>query len=282
MISLETAERYLNEAINQWSNARSAGSPGELPIEAYLRTVDNVVPSLAQAFAEPDLAGGMQSSTYWHLFDKGSWGSAGSRAVYREIDNQVRLLEAAKEELKALRAYAERPGIPVVYDTNTLLWWPDPSMVKWLEVFQAEGLKVPAARLVVPLVVIGELDVQKYGKGTLGDRAAAAIIALERMLGDATPGEPVELRRGVTLEVRIDPAGHQVGQDADGQILRCAAELHHFNRTIGVRVLSNDTNMRLRAQQMGLKPMRLSSASMKPGSAIGEARRSSERGDVAE
>jgi predicted ribonuclease YlaK len=118
---------------------------------------------------------------------------------------------------------------------------------------------------VVPLRVIDELDSQKYGQGQLAERAATAIRYLERALEGSHPGEPVELRQGVVLEVWVD--GDDRGSDADLSILRCAADLNSLHPATGARVLTDDFGMRLRAQQMGLKSVRLPADHRKPSPA---------------
>ncbi|GAA2651484.1 MULTISPECIES: PIN domain-containing protein [Streptomyces] len=93
-------------------------------------------------------------------------------ALVRELQQQIEAFERAEEELGWLRSYAARPGTPIVYDTNMLVHWRPPDEVKWTEVLRAEGVRTKEVRLVVPLVVIDELDRHKSGAG---ERAAKAL-----------------------------------------------------------------------------------------------------------
>jgi hypothetical protein len=68
------------------------------------------------------------------------------------------------------------------------------------------------------------------------------------------------------LEVRVDTDDR--GGDADLSILRCAADLDNLHQDSGARVLTDDVGMRLRAQQMGLKVLRLPEDHRKRGTAF--------------
>lgn len=144
--------------------------------------------------------------------------------------------------------------------------WRQPCDILWREVFKAEGENIPLARLIIPLRVIDELDRQKYGQGDLARKAATVIRYLERVLKDSQPGQPVQLRREATLEVWVDADDR--GGDADLSILRCAVDLDNLHRDISVRVLTDDVGMRLRAQQMGLRVLRLPENYRKSGTAL--------------
>ncbi|WP_334663310.1 PIN domain-containing protein [Streptomyces cyaneofuscatus] len=144
--------------------------------------------------------------------------------------------------------------------------WRQPGDVLWREVFKGQRENVPLTRLVIPLRVIDELDRQKYGQGDLARKAATAIRYLERVLMGGQPGHPVPLRQGATLEVWVDTDDR--GGDADLSILRCAADLNGLHPDTGARVLTDDTGMRLRAQVMDLKVVRLPEEYRKKGTAL--------------
>ncbi|MGI5155802.1 PIN domain-containing protein [Microbispora sp. CA-102843] len=261
--TLEAAEKDLEYAITEITNSRS-GNPYEEAWRAYLRAVDNASPLLAQSFAEPDLAGGLLTPTYWQIFGGNGSPSDLMRAVSREIDTQLKTLELAKQELGKLKALASRPGLPVVLDTNILVWWAQPGDVDWSGVLAGQGIEATAVRLVVPIVVIDELDRQKYGDGVLAQRAAKAIRYLDRKLTGSGPGAAVPLTKNATLEVAIDSVRDRAGMDADWRILMCAADLDQLRPEAGTRVLTNDTNMRLRALHLGLRTLTLPEKYRKP------------------
>ncbi|MEW1912327.1 PIN domain-containing protein [Kitasatospora sp. NPDC085895] len=267
---MDIAESDLTYVLEKWQHLyqRQGQYPGGHHYWSdYFRTITATYDRLGQAIADPDLAGGLYSGHAWQLA-----ASSGVEhlfgALVQEIQRQIAAIEAAQKQLKALRAYTARPGVPVVYDTNMLNHWRQPEDIDWKELLRAEKLNGPA-RLVVPLVVIDELDRQKYGNGALATKATTAIRYLERKLAGAPAGEAVGLRPGVTLEVRLDPPGHRLGE-ADVEILLCAAELNQLLPSAGTRVLTDDTGMRLRAQSMGLTPLRLPAQYRKGGTAVAE------------
>ncbi|MEV4261094.1 PIN domain-containing protein [Kribbella sp. NPDC049584] len=241
----------------------------------YINAVYRTYSTLKVAFAAPDLGGGLHSVAYWNLMkigrDRAAFTgpiqdpdhaanvmravSAENYALRTELETQVRALEEARAEFGALEKLAARPGLPVVYDTNMLNHWRQPGDILWREVLRDQGEDTRVVRLVVPLQVIDELDRQKYGEGELAKRAATAIRYLERVLDGTPPGEAVELRPGVSLEVWVDTDDR--GSDVDLAILRCAGDLAGLCPDTGARVLTNDFGMRLRARQMGLTPVRL-------------------------
>lgn len=277
--SLAHADDVLLRAATTWANARGVQDL----FAAYIDAVHGTYPTLKQAFAAPDLAVGLHSTAYWNLLAIGSTKTAGwinatdvpssqralraqNQALATEIENQMKAMEQARSDLEALELLTTRPGLPIVYDTNMLNHWQQPDQVRWREVLKGQGEKSPQTRLVVPLHVVDELDRQKYGQGDLAKKAAAAIRFLERTLKDSQPGHPVQLREGVTLEIWVDTDDR--GGDTDLSILRCAADLDNLHPDTGARVLTDDIGMRLRAQQMDLKVMRLPEDHRKKGTAL--------------
>jgi hypothetical protein len=234
---------------------------------------DTTYPLLKRVFVEPDLAAGLRSVAYWNLLQlrdtrrapgftqdlstAQNWASsmrALNQAIGMEIEDQMAALTRARADLDTLKVLASRPGLPIIYDTNMLIAWQSPSDIAWRDTLRAQGETLTQARIVVPLRVMDELDKQKVGSGKLAERATTAIRYLERTLTGG-PGELVPLRDGATLETWIateDRAG-----DADLAILRCAADLAALHPITGVRVLTNDFGMQLRARQMGLTALQL-------------------------
>ncbi|MFJ8444045.1 PIN domain-containing protein [Kitasatospora griseola] len=283
-ISLHYAEDALRNAVTVWGNARGAQDY----FRAFTDAVEKTSPMLECAFATPDLAAGLRSPAYWHLLQLGSPTTvlaasgfplpsapghvqaeyaARNKALSAEIERQQQLMQHAWTELAALKELAQRPGLPVVYDTNMLNHWAQPGDLRWREILKSEGVETKLVRLIIPLKVIDELDRQKYGDGALAKKAATAIRYLERTLGDTAPGTPVDLRPGeATLEVWND-SDHR-DADPDLAILRCATDIAALHPDAQVRVLTDDTGMRLRAHHLGLTPLRLPADQRKKGTAM--------------
>lgn len=277
-VTLERADAVLRNAESAWMNARS-GTSGYY--RAYTDAVQNTYVQLKEVFATPDLAAGMRSPTFWNLMALGnprqSTGFTADPDIARgwqdslramnytfsaEIENQVQALTQARAELVELKKLAARPGLPIVYDTNMLIHWRQPSEIIWREILKAQGEAGTVARLVVPLRVVDELDRQKYGEGRLADRATNAQRYLYEALKDSGPGQPTAIRNDATLEIWVDT--DERGDDADLAILRCAVDLTTLHPGGGARVLTGDLGMRLRAQHMGLKPLQIPDSYRKP------------------
>ncbi|MFE4651001.1 PIN domain-containing protein [Streptomyces sp. NPDC056707] len=261
--------RILREAQGLWHNVLI----GRDVFDAYFHAVDHIHSQLSRAFAEPDLAPGLHSVTYWHAVSMDSgFLREGPRVIRREIEVQMSILETFTAELLGLIELSKHPGIPIVYDTNMLNHWQQPSGIVWPTVLKEAGLKAHPVRLIIPLTVIDELDRQKYGQGDLARKAATAIRYLDRTLGGNRDNRlPVEIRKGqATLEIWPEGQNRRRNGDADLAILDCASEIVQLLPTSRTYVLTGDIGMRLRAQQRGISTIRLPDEYRKPGTAIGE------------
>jgi hypothetical protein len=266
-ITLGDADDALAKAEMEWANVRGGS-------RTYFDTVAATYPQLRRIFVAPDLAGGIRSAAYWHLLELGdtrdkqmyttdpdiaaNWSNslrALNDAFRQEVENQVAALAQARSELDALKVLASREGLPVIYDTNMLIAWQDPSQIDWQQTLRDQREQVTMARIIVPLRVIDELDRQKAGHGTLGKRADKAVRYLERTLTGYRPGESVQLRDGASLEIWT--ASDDRAGGADLAILNCAADVNALHPTTGVRVLTGDFGMQLRARQMALRTLAL-------------------------
>jgi hypothetical protein len=271
----------LRRAETTWGNARGAQDY----YRAYTDAVHDTYPTLKQAFVTPDLGASLHSTAYWNLLPIGGARPdlgfttdpavaakrmralrAENGALATEIENQVRVLEHARAELEELKKLAARPGLPSYMTPACSTTGGSPAMSYGGMSSKAQGEDILLTRLVIPLRVIDELDRQKYGQGDLAKKAATAIRYLERVLKDSRPGQPVQLRQDATLEVWVDTDDR--GGDADLSILHCATDLDNLHPNIGARVLTDDIGMRLRAQQMGLKMLRLPQDHRKRGTAL--------------
>lgn len=269
-VSIAEAEQALSDTEATWLDLMR---DEWVTYRTYSDAVDKVHGLLARTFAEPDLTGELYSATFWHVTSVNpNWSvtQEDPRLIAREVKAQLATLDSARAQLLRLRALAERPGMPIVYDTNMLNHWQQPGGVLWRKVLSANGLRPRLVRLVIPMRVIDELDRQKYGHGDLARKAATAIRYLDRIFSDRDKYLPAEIRKGeATLEIWPDDHDRGRGTDADLEILRCASDLSLLLPNERTSVLTDDTGMRLRAQQMHLGTLRMPEEYRKPGTAIG-------------
>jgi len=167
----------------------------------------------------------------------------------RSIDIwQTRLVDA-RARLEALRPFIERPGQIIVIDTSAFIEGEYFTDFNWRRLggVQATG----PVRLIVPIIVIGELDDLKRDKRA-GDRARSVLHRLLELHGTA-PLEPVQVsgRQGVTVEVLLDHPRHQRLPDNDAEIIDRAV---HVGELTGQNVLlvAGDYGMLYRAAAASL------------------------------
>ncbi|GLW58137.1 PIN domain-containing protein [Kitasatospora phosalacinea] len=257
--TFDAAQDILEQELTRWRSVLdwNQGRGDHMMRWRRYNELVNDSPTRLGVLTEPDLALGIYTRTgLYELLIRSGGDPAFTGMLHLEVERQVEAMQDALTRLEALRTYIEHPGLPVLYDTNMLNHWAQPSDVPWRKVLKDQGVEVNLVRLVVPLRVIDELDRQKDGGGDLGRKAGTAIRFLERTLGTVVPGTPVSLRPDeATLEVW--PGDDYRGLDTDLAILRCAADFAALRPDGDVYVLTNDTGMHLRARQQNLATLRL-------------------------
>lgn len=236
---------------------------GRCPLcSSYLAWVDVCETRLRAVFAEPEITQQLHTQRYWYLYrfhevqahDEWIDLDPGPDSVGQEVAVQRDFLLTLAERAEQLRTLAERPGRVLVYDTNALMHCQPPDLIDWVSLAKAD-----AVRLVVPLVVVEELDRKQHeGSQAMAKRARSALRALDGIMKDTDPGAAalVPGRPGVTLEVLMDEAEHTRRASADAEIIERAVLLAQIT-SASVAVVTADTGMRLRAQSAGLGALRL-------------------------
>ena len=131
-----------------------------------------------------------------------------------------------------------------VLDTNVLLHDP-------MAIFHFQEHEI-----VIPIVVIEEIDTFKKDQNDLGRNARAVSRHLDKLRATGTLSQGVPLEGGGSLKVDVTahPMDLMLGLDkykADNQILACALELMN-QRKEKVVMVSKDTNLRIKADALGL------------------------------
>lgn len=224
-------------------------------VTKYASWVNSCESRLREVLVEPDLSHGLHSPRFGLIFgndllfdftvasqESARWHAA----LYAEIEHQRHRLQQVGDQLDQLVLLARRPGTPLVYDTNSLMHYEPPTKILWDEVVEGP------VRLVVPLVVIDELDRKKYsGTKKMAYRAGVGGRAVQEIVGSAGPGAAVEVRRGVTLEVLLDERGHRRAAAADDEVIERARLMQQIVEA-PVAVLTHDLGLQLRAELAGL------------------------------
>jgi hypothetical protein len=157
----------------------------------------------------------------------------GRPLIDTEVDGRVVLLEDAVTELEAETQRWDRGGVLVVPDTSFFMT--HPAKVEETDFSQLIGCRDLPVRLVVPMVVIDELDsLKRAGQQQRRWRAGYAIAVVDRVVGSALRGQltardrtPIDergiLRGEVTIEILLDPPGHVRLPINDDEIIDRAA-----------------------------------------------------------
>jgi PIN domain len=227
-------------------NCESAHSEFRRAQKAYLDWVDDADGQLRSLFVDPEPADGLVSRTYWEIqrlsdATPGAW-----QVLRRELKAQSERLQAMQRRLTDQKDFAERPGELVVVDTSALV------QGEWFEHFNwpAELDLGPLVRLVVPIVVIEELDDLKdrERRQRVRDRARR-VLRRFRELGLAR--EPAQIRDKVTIEIFVDDDWQRRMPNNDGEIIEQAKLLEALTGR-PVRLVCVDAAMEVRGCRRGL------------------------------
>ena len=141
-----------------------------------------------------------------------------------------------------------------VLDTNVLIH--DPNAL----------LNFEEHEVIIPMTVLEELDNLKSGKQAVAADCRQAIRTIDRLLGDATPGEiekGVPILRGKKAEplgklsiiMNTDHSVHHALPEHlnDNKIINTLASLQNKHKSRDIILVSKDINMRLKARGFGVE-----------------------------
>lgn len=176
---------------------------------------------------------------------------------YPLIDDEIRAqqsrLNAILEQLEASQVHFELPSdcVAVVPDTNVFLHYTFFLDVDWVKLAR-DAVRAKEVRLVVPLVVVEQLDEQSY-RDANANRAKAVLRTLRALLDSEAPEAPVELPRRANVRVQFlgEARGRLQRSNSDDEILDRA---EHLTSLVGNRVYmaTGDLSMQMRALMRGL------------------------------
>jgi hypothetical protein len=181
--------------------------------------------------------------------------------VVRERDVWVDRLRGASEKLRQLKDFVMRPGRVAVLDTSAFQEFERFWKADWAKVAGADpphvskpGLPI---RLVVPLLVVEELDGQKrHPNGRVRQTARETLRHLRELPRISTDAVANVLRLDdrVTMEIFLDDPTHTRLPVNDAEIIDRAVELRSlFPVSRRLILVSGDVSMEFRAEGMGLK-----------------------------
>jgi predicted ribonuclease YlaK len=161
-----------------------------------------------------------------------------------QITYMTELLEQLKHYLRMLAFPSDH--WTVVLDTNVFIHGKMFHEIDW-----HKEIDVGRVTVVMPLVVLDELDRIKDRDSQYGGRAFSVLRALDRLTGAKAWLSPIHLRSKVWIQLLNEPPGHQRLPIPDDEIVRQARYFAQLNENRLVLV-TRDRGMRLRAQASGL------------------------------
>ncbi|MEU5666768.1 PIN domain-containing protein [Streptomyces longwoodensis] len=216
------------------------------PVMHYVDWIDKVEGFLRALYISDEPARRLLSRRYWGLAE-----NTAPAYMYKhlttEIEIQRRYLAHLSEELEELHKIGDRPGQLVVPDTNVLLHFQRIDHIDWQHVTRVRG----AIRLVIPVLILDELDEKRYtGSQEVRKRARTALAPINERLADLETQGYAALEAETTLEFLLAGGAKQRG-NADSDILDQAEFLKHIAGR-DVTVVTGDHGMRARAVARGL------------------------------
>lgn len=259
---------------NDLSNIRGHGHTAPDLFNAYLRWANGAVRLLSHSVRPTDLEELVLTRRYWSLQDMVS-GTVGMTRdlVEVEIDDRIACYDSA---LSVTRAEFERwdaRGRLVVADTSFFHHYPD--KLEDADLSRVLGSRDAPVGLVIPMVVIDELERQKTSKEKhLRWRSGMTLAVIDRVAGqqgsgrlreaDFSPLQSGGIPRGEHwIDVLFDVPGHTRLSIVDDEIVDRAHSLQLLSGK-PVAFLTYDTNQALRARHADLADVKKLSSSEAP------------------
>lgn len=240
--TIETLTRVKNELGNCY-----AGRDGADARDRWLRWWSGADRQLRNLFADGEMAASLYVSA--EKVRDVNLGALPFMLINRETGYWDEQLGRVIEELKALQPFIELPGVIVVPDTSAFLEGEYFTDLNWQALAEAGAQPV---RLVVPVLVIEELDAHKRGRDRQRDRAVSVLRRLWE-LGGSDPERIARIPgRAVTAEVFLDGAWHIRRPVNDDEIIERALAIAEITGR-EVILAAADFAMLYRASAAGLK-----------------------------
>jgi hypothetical protein len=246
-----TAVQYLRM---QLDNARNQGLGADAHQDAFLAWCDNHArPYLRNCFASTEDLHAELDGSYDRIALAPQMSERRMNGLtHRECAVWEDRLDRLLIELFNQQKLAERPGRPVVLDTSVLMESkPAFTNLDWRSVDSSltEGI----VRLIVPILVVEELDDLLHDRDGERRRKARATTRSLRNLHGFKPTEPAALTAypDVTIEVLLDGDWHQRRPNNDGEIIDQALQLSELTGQ-PVLLASCDTRQLYRGGAAGL------------------------------
>jgi hypothetical protein len=238
----------LTQVRNELGNIQGGGRDAWHYRDDWLRWWSAADSQLRNLFVDDDLPPSLALSAdrVRHV----NLGALPGMALNREKDVWYERLGQLIEELKALKPFIDRPGTIVVPDTSAFIegeYFTDQNWQVLIGVGAAERV-----RLVVPILVVEELDELKRGRDRTRDRARSVLRRMWELNGDARKAVALPGSRPVTLEVLNDGSWHVRRPVNDNEIISRAVFVSEVTGQ-DVILAAGDYSMLYQASSSGIR-----------------------------
>jgi hypothetical protein len=244
--TVRNAIRNLVAALEAIKGGSAGTSQSDLRRQ-YVQWTEGAEPQLRSLFRTPHIWTDLYSDGFDRILHNP--GLADTRlipAILLEVERQLDRLRHLDASLAADRDRLQPIGGArvVLVDTNALVHGQLLPEVNWLKLVGTSSVKV-----IVPLVVIDELDELSYRSTETGPKARQALKHLQELRKDRPPDDPVPMKpgeKGATIQLLVDRPGHVRRGNRDLEFLDHADYVSAVTDTKLV-VVTTDYGMRLRA-----------------------------------
>lgn len=238
-----------------------------IAIRKYTEWTARAVRQIREVVDEPATAARLRNETYLVLIGSDPGSQQTLMLLNRELQElEVFFMDCANELRLQKERFRGHAGQSLILDTNDFLHYQRFDKIPWTSLYGA------AARVVIPHVVIDEIDSKSYGEGgKIPKRARGVYRVLEGYLDQIDADGFAALAGGSVLEILADEPGHRRLPNNDDEIVARAAFLQQAIAPHTVTIITRDIGMRTRARTRALKTEKLNDKYLIPADALSAA-----------
>jgi rRNA-processing protein FCF1 len=220
----------------------------------YTEWTDSAAKQVREVVDDPEVAGRIRSETYYVLMASDLTSLRTISMFHTELQELSTFFMDCANQLRAQKElFKGHTGRSLVLDTNDFLHYQRFDKISWASLYG------DAARLLIPHVVVDEIDTKSYGVGTkIARRARGVYRVLEGYLDQIDADGYATLADGTTLEILADEPGHRRMPNNDDEVVARAAFVQQAIAPSKVTVITRDIGMRTRARTRLLNAEKLS------------------------
>jgi PIN domain len=214
-----------------------------IAIRKYTEWTAQAAKQIREVVDDPAVAARLRNETYWVVMASDINALRTFTLLQTELQEVTTFFMDCANELRIQQENAKRYGNrPLVLDTNDLLHYQRFDKIPW------SSLYGKTAHVIIPHVVVDEIDAKSYGEGgKFPKRARGVYRVLEEYLDRIEDNGSATLPDGTTLEILADDPGHVRFPNNDNELVARAAFLQQAVYPNRITILTRDIGMRTRA-----------------------------------